>query len=285
MKNILLVVLLAAVVWFGTACAEKANVEAETQAVKAMLDDYGTNAVSANLDWFSSKYYAEDAVRLPPNRGTIEGGEAIRASLKAELDEGAYDKAKLTVRDVKVVGDLAVARGVSDAIYAPQKGWQAFRGTGKWAAVYRRQADGSWRCQYDIWNLDQPAPGTSEGGIEEKALWQIEQGFFEAFNKSDVAALEKILAKEWTYLFEGQITTRPQLMADLTKGAYKVESAQISDFKAHVVGDAAIVTTTLTMKGTYKGADISSTARSIDIFVKQDGRWQIIRTQNTVINP
>lgn len=285
MRKVLCAALLVAVAALGAVCAKKADVEADTQAIKALLDEWANRIETQDVEWFISNYYAGDTRRLPPNQPPVEGPAAIRTSLKSTFEQGTYDEGKFFVHDVKVAGNLAAARGYSEAIFTPKAGARATPVGGKWAAVYIRQADGSWRCSYDIWNSDEPAPGTTEGGVEEKALWQIEQEFFDAFNKSDSAALERILAKEWTYLFEGQITTRPQLMADIKKGAYKVESTQINDFKAHVVGDAAIVTTTITMKGTYKGADISGTQRSIDIFIKQDGRWQVIRTQNTVINP
>lgn len=284
MKRVFCAVLMVSFVWGGMACAKKADVEADTQAIKAMLKGWESHVQTPDVEWFLSNYYADNPLRLGPNQPSLEGQEALRAAFQAAFDQANY-ATHLTLLDAKASGPLVIARGVYEQTATPKAEGETSHDVGKWVAAYERQGDGSWKCLYDIWNTDQPVPGTSEGGIEEKALWQIEQGFFEAFNKSDAATLERILAKEWTYLFEGQITTRPQLMADLRKGAYKVESAQISGFNAHVVGDAAIVTTTLTMKGTYKGADISGSQRSIDIFVKQDGRWQIIRTQNTVIKP
>jgi uncharacterized protein (TIGR02246 family) len=250
-----------------------------------LSEEWETHVRTPDIEWLLSNYYADDALRLWPNQLPLEGREAFRAVFQEAFDRATYDM-DLTVQDTKVSGDLAVARGTYEESATPRTGGGASpRDVGKWVAVYQKQADGSWRCSYDIWNSSQPAPGTTEDGVEEKALEKIERDFFDAFNKSDTAALESILAKEWTYLFEGQITTRSQLMADIRKGAYKIESAQLNDFKAHVVGDAAIVTTTITLKGTYNGADISGSQRSIDLFVKQDGGWQVIRTQNTVIKP
>jgi len=66
--------------------------------------------------------------------------------------------------------------------------------------------------------------------------------------------------------------------------AHKIESFQRGDFSAHVYGDAAIVSTTAAIKGKFKGTDIPA-ARSIGFFVKRDGRWQTISTQNTIITP
>jgi ketosteroid isomerase-like protein len=126
-------------------------------------------------------------------------------------------------------------------------------------------------------------PGSTPDGVEESALLQIEQDWLNAFAKSDVAALERILAKEWAENADGQVDTRTQAIVDIKNGAYKIESVKMSNFSAHVLGDAAVVTTTVDIKGKYKKNDVSGRERSYDFFVKRDGRWQAIGTQNTSI--
>jgi hypothetical protein len=37
------------------------------------------------------------------------------------------------------------------------------------------------------------------------------------------------------------------------------------------------------MKGKYKGSDIPSPQRSTDFFVKREGQWQAVSTQNITI--
>jgi hypothetical protein len=39
------------------------------------------------------------------------------------------------------------------------------------------------------------------------------------------------------------------------------------------------------LKGTYRGKDASGPAQSVDFFVKRDGCWQAVYTQNTAIKP
>ena len=79
------------------------------------------------------------------------------------------------------------------------------------------------------------------------------------------------------------MTPRAQFLADLGSGAYKFESLVMRDVSMRVFGDVAIVTMIGDMKGTYKGTDISSSSRGTDFFVKRDGRWQAVSTQNTTI--
>ena len=55
--------------------------------------------------------------------------------------------------------------------------------------------------------------------------------------------------------------------------------------RAHVFGDAAIVSMAAESKGTYKGKPFSENSRGIDFFVKRDGRWQVVNSQMTTIKP
>ena len=55
------------------------------------------------------------------------------------------------------------------------------------------------------------------------------------------------------------------------------------DLRAHVFGDAAIVSMMAESKGMYKGKPTAEKARGVDFFVKRDGRWQVVNSQMTTI--
>jgi ketosteroid isomerase-like protein len=57
------------------------------------------------------------------------------------------------------------------------------------------------------------------------------------------------------------------------------------DLSVHVFGDAAVATMTAKLKGTFMGKPVPPSQRSTDFFVKRDGRWQAVSTQNTTIKP
>ncbi len=96
-------------------------------------------------------FYAEDARLLPPNHPTISGRSQIRDALQQFLSAGMGG---LTIETFEVevagAGDLAYGIGTfSLARPAPDRG--------KFVEVYRRQADGSWRCVTDMFSSDQAA--------------------------------------------------------------------------------------------------------------------------------
>jgi uncharacterized protein (TIGR02246 family) len=267
-----------------SACAPKVNDPAAVQAITKVADDYAKAFIARDADAAVAQM-SESMVYSDINVPALAGKEAVR---KMHQDFFAGLKTvefTVPVADVRVTGNLGVARGTWTARLTPKSGMlPQTQDRGNWIGVFERQGDGSWKWQSVVVNSDQPLPGSSPGGAEETALLQIEQDWANALVKSDAAAWERFVAKEWTYCFEGQVQTRAQVVAEIKSRAYKIEAFEIGDFSAHVFGDAAIVTTTATMKGKYKGSDIPA-QRSIDFFVKRDGRWQAISTQNFVIKP
>jgi ketosteroid isomerase-like protein len=264
------------------ACAPKANDPADVQAVKDTGPAYDKLANAGDAAGLASSFYAADAIRMDPNQPASAGAEAIRASL-----DKSYARSTESVRDViddvHVLGSLAVAKGTFDG-----KTTSKITGTespvkGKFLTLYRKEADGSWKAVWDIYNSDLPEAGTTADGADEKAIVAIEHSFGEVMGKRDTAAVEQVLAKEWVETDNGETVTRAQVLAALKGGAVKVESATVRDLDIHVFGDAAVATMIMEVKGTMMGKPFPAAHRSTDFFVKRDGRWQIVNTQNTTI--
>jgi ketosteroid isomerase-like protein len=191
---------------------------------------------------------------------------------------------QVPVDEVRVTGDTAMARGTWAIKLTPKtEGTAPISDSGSWMLMSSRQADGSWKWDSVVANSDRPMPGTTADGAEEQALVTFEQEWASALVKGDVAVLDRSLAKEWAANADGEVATRAQLLAAIKSGAYKLESATMRDISVHVFGDAAIATMTADVKGTFMGQALPPLQRGTDFFVKRDGRWQAISTQNTTV--
>lgn len=264
-------------------CAQKADNPADTQAIKKLADDYvkAMNALDADgavAMMSDNMVYADINIPVPTSLAAVKKfHQDFLAPLKA------FDLT-MPITEVHVTGDLGVARGTWTAILTPKSELMPqTRDSGSWMAIIGRQSGGSWKWQSLVANSDQPAPGSTADGGDEAALLKIEQDWADALIKLDAVAYGRNIAKEWTLNSDGQVMTGPQIVAEIKSGAYKIASFQISDFSAHVFGDAAIVLTSVTMKGTYKGIELPSPQRSVDFFIKRDGQWWAVGTQNTSI--
>ncbi len=135
-----------------------------------------------------------------------------------------------------------------------------------------------------------PASGQTKAsgkqGDAEQTLRRIEQEMTDALAKGDASAFERYVANTFVYTdAEGTMMDKAQLVNDTRSGALKAPSVKMDDIKVHLYGDTAIVTWRSTEKGTtYKGKDLSGQYRFTDVFVRQNGNWQMVASQGTRIS-
>jgi ketosteroid isomerase-like protein len=281
MKSTFAVTLCVLLVFFS-ACSQKVNDPADVQAIKNNLDDYAKAVNAGDVEGILAGM-TDKAFYAVQNVPAAVGKEANRSLYQTFFSRGKADFT-LAVEDVRVAGDLAVARGTWKLTQTPKvQGLAASTDSGSWITIYARQSDGSWKWDSCVPNSNQPLPGSTADGAEEKALMQIEQDWGNAILKNDAAAFERHLAKEWIYNADGQVISKAQMLSDIKSGTFKVSSFEYSDMRLHVLGDVAVVSVTAAIKGKYKGSDLPSPQRSTDFFVKRDGQWQAVSTQNVTL--
>jgi uncharacterized protein (TIGR02246 family) len=272
MKN-LYGAILVFLVLLACACGPKVNAPADMQAIKGMDGAFDNPYNAGNAEALVSAVYTNDAVRLEPNQKALTGKDAIRGSFQRYFEQYAAEGRDVT-EDVRVSGDLAVVRGTYKGKTSLKAGGFSSQDKGKWVSALQRQADGSWKCFWDIFNSDLPVGNALTPGPEEQALLQIERDWATALLKSDASFLEKTLGKDWIANFDGRVWSTKQMLADVKSKTLKFESVVFSDMKPIVLGETAIVNGLDNEKSSYKGKDTSGKYRWTDIFVKRDGRWQ-----------
>jgi ketosteroid isomerase-like protein len=126
--------------------------ETDVAALQVATEQY-RDAEAVN-DWRAvTMLYTDDAIRMLPRGPTIQGREAILQEFESRpYAVVEYDQ---RMEEVDGFGDLAFVRGVFS--YVVDIDGELSSGTGKYIAIYRRQSDGSWLIDRDIFNLDRPA--------------------------------------------------------------------------------------------------------------------------------
>ena len=69
-----------------------------------------------------------------------------------------------------------------------------------------------------IANSDQPMPGTTADGADERALLEIERGFVTAATNRDMAYFERTLAKDYAQVVDGKPVNVAAQLAELKVG-------------------------------------------------------------------
>jgi uncharacterized protein (TIGR02246 family) len=257
------------------------NDPADVQAIKKSMDDY-SKAVNARDVGGAVALMTDKAIYAGPDAPVATGKEAIRSLHTAWFT--FTPEFSCPVEEVRVSGDLAVARGTfTDKLTPKGQGIAPITYTGSWVVTLARQSDGSWKWDLCVPNGNQPQPGSTADGAEEQALYQLERDWAEASVKNDVAALDKILANNFQANYADFVGNKKQILADMKSGREKVESETNSEMTAFVFGDTAIVNGVVTVKASAGGKDTSGRDRYTDVFAKRDGRWQCVTGYSTKV--
>ena len=111
----------------------------------------GDSATTASL-------YTDDAVVLPANGEVRRGKAAIQSGIESDLQ--IVSDLSLSTSDLEVIGDTANELGTYSIKLLLPGQEEAIEDRGKYMVVWKKQADGSWKLHWDIWNSDLPIPGT-----------------------------------------------------------------------------------------------------------------------------
>jgi hypothetical protein len=113
----------------------------------------------------------------------------------------------------------------------------------------------------------------------------LETDWNNATVNKDEKALDLLYAKEYSYTNQsGKVYNKQEDINEIASGKYKTLSPPVlSDVKAKVYGNIALVTGINTIKASLNGKDVSGSNQFTDVFVWRDGRWQCISTQSNLI--
>ena len=132
------------------------NRAADAAAVQKTDEDWSKTAQTKNVDsWMA--FYTDDAVLLPPDAPIATTKDAIRKGIGDVLMLTDLSVSwKATKSEAARSGDLAYTYGTY------QLGWKSAKGKpmteqGKYSEVWKKQADGSWKCAVDMYSPDAPA--------------------------------------------------------------------------------------------------------------------------------
>jgi ketosteroid isomerase-like protein len=127
---------------------------AEEAAIRKADSDWAKAAQTKSVDAFVA-FYADNAVVLPPNEATATTKESIRKTIGALMGlPGLNISWQASKVEVAKSGDIGYLYGTYDLSFT-DKG-KTISDKGKILEIWKKQADGSWKCIVDTWNSDMP---------------------------------------------------------------------------------------------------------------------------------
>ena len=115
---------------------------------------------------------------------------------------------------------------------------------------------------------------------EEQALFKLENDWTQAVVKRDAAIMHRLTAPKWVYSDESGVMEREAGIKAFTTGSDTVREASNEKMRALVYDKSAVVIGVLVMKGRGPKGAFTNRYRYTDTWVKLDGRWQCIASQD-----
>ena len=125
--------------------------------VKTVID----NQNRAYADFYNNKQVQKlvelhtiNATVMPPNSKMVKGREEIMKKLNNDVQIGEQN-IKFETLELIVANDLAYETGLYNLNVKPKKG-EPFNDKGKYIVIWKKDSDGQWLMEIDIWNSDLP---------------------------------------------------------------------------------------------------------------------------------
>ena len=184
--------------------------------------------------------------------------------------------------DVQVFGDVALAQGSvkekrsrNGKDTSGQFLWQdvLLRRAGKWVV---------WRTAAARVVLADAPNAQSQDPAVVAAIKKFENDLGNAMVASNIEKINQAYADDWaTLASSGEKFTKEGLLQDFKSGNHKLMAFENGPMNVRVLGDVALVQTSVTEKRIQDGKDISGQFVFMDLLKKRAGLWVIVRTLAT----
>lgn len=118
----------------------------------------------------------------------------------------------------------------------------------------------------------------------EAELNRLEDLRYQAMKDVDNATLDKIFADEFVYqTLQGKTHTKQSYIASLQSGDVKINSFKRENSRVRFLGDVATVMATTHLDIVLSGEPKKISLFYLNVWVKRDGRWQLLQRQSTAL--
>ena len=134
-----------------------------------------------------------------------------------------------------------------------------------------------------LWLLAIAAPVFAQESTEAE-LNRLEDLRYEAMKNVDAKTLSNLFADEFVYqTLQGVTHTRSSYIGVITSGDVKINSFKRENSRVRFYGDTATVMATTHLDVAFKGEPRQVSLFYLNVWVKRDGRWQLVARQSTAL--
>ena len=150
-------VAVAACLLAGCAPPSETSSEEDVAAIRAVIAEEVRAANAGDVEGFVA-IFTDNMTVVPPNEPAVKGSAAAREWTQAFMAAVSVEMAGYRDDEIVIAGDIGLHYYSFEWTVTPKTEGEAFTEQGSGIHVFHRQADGSWKMGYDMWNGDAPLP-------------------------------------------------------------------------------------------------------------------------------
>jgi ketosteroid isomerase-like protein len=184
--------------------------------------------------------------------------------------------------DVQVFGDVALAQGCVKE--KRSENGKDTSGQFLWQDVLQKRAGKwvVWRTAAARVVLAHAPNAQSQDPAVVAAIKKFENDLGDAMVANNIGKIDRAYGDDWaTIAPSGEKFTKEGLLEDFKSGNHKLMAFENGPTNVQVLGDVALVQTSVTEKRIQDGKDISGQFVFMDLLKKRAGQWVIVRTLAT----
>lgn len=140
----------------------------------------------------------------------------------------------------------------------------------------------SW-INLPLWLLLVAVPAFAQESSEAE-LNRLEDLRYEAMKNADAQTMNELFADEFVYqTLQGLTHTKSSYIGVITSGEVKINSFKRENSRVRFYGDTAVVMATTHLDVAFKGEPRQVSLFYTNVWVKRDGRWQLVARQSTAL--
>jgi hypothetical protein len=117
---------------------------------------------------------------------------------------------------------------------------------------------------------------TAAAALVAEELVGLSHELVRAVQERDSERLESLLAAEFTLDGAAGVLDRDELL-EAAGGSYDIEDFSYLEIDPEILGNTAVVVSRYRQTARFGGRDASGELRVTDVWIRRDGRWQIVR--------
>lgn len=118
---------------------------------------------------------------------------------------------------------------------------------------------------------------TTNKSIEKDAIIKVEKELLNAMKNCDVKKLNELLHEKLLFnIANGQTITKSIDLETYSSGNIKINEIKSSEQKINLIGDNAVVTVIIDMKGTYFDYALDGKYKILRIWKSFSNKWKVI---------